>query len=203
MANHNDLIVWVDCEMTGLSLTKDALIEIAVVVTDSHLNEMDPGIDIVIKCEDEKLDSMIDVVKEMHTASGLLREVPHGVSMAEANKEVIQYVKQHVPDARKAPLAGSSVYVDRGFLARDLPELDEHLHYRVIDVSSIKELARRWYPKVYFSSPEKTGNHRALADIRESIAELRYYREAIMVAQPGPGSDIAKELAKRFVVEHE
>jgi hypothetical protein len=116
---------------------------------------------------------------------------------------VMQYVKQHVPDPRKAPLAGSSVYVDRGFLARDLPELDEHLHYRVIDVSSIKELARRWYPKVYFSSPEKTGNHRALADIRESIAELRYYREAIMVAQPGPGSDIAKELANRFVVEHE
>jgi oligoribonuclease len=139
----------------------------------------------------------------MHTASGLLREVPHGVSMAEANKEVMEYVKQHVPDARKAPLAGSSVYVDRGFLARDLPELDEHLHYRVIDVSSIKELARRWYPKVYFSSPEKTGNHRALADIRESIAELRYYREAIMVAQPGPGSDIAKELASRFTVEHE
>jgi oligoribonuclease len=164
---------------------------------------MDPGIDIVIKCDDEKLDSMIDVVKEMHTASGLLREVPHGVSMAEANKEVMEYVKQHVPDARKAPLAGSSVYVDRGFLARDLPELDEHLHYRVIDVSSIKELARRWYPKVYFSSPEKTGNHRALADIRESIAELRYYREAIMVAQPGPGSDIAKELASRFTVEHE
>ena len=203
MANNNDLIVWVDCEMTGLSLAKDALIEIAVVVTDSHLNEMDPGIDIVIKCDDEKLDSMIDVVKEMHTASGLLREVPHGVSMAEANKEVMEYVKQHVPDARKAPLAGSSVYVDRGFLARDLPELDEHLHYRVIDVSSIKELARRWYPKVYFSSPEKTGNHRALADIRESIAELRYYREAIMVAQPGPGSDIAKELASRFTVEHE
>jgi len=164
---------------------------------------MDPGIDIVIKCEDQKLDEMIDVVKEMHTASGLLREVPHGVSMAEANKEVMQYVKQHVPDARKAPLAGSSVYVDRGFLARDLPEFDQHLHYRVIDVSSIKELARRWYPKVYFSSPEKTGNHRALADIRESIAELRYYREAIMVAQPGPGSDIAKELASKFVVEHE
>ncbi len=203
MASQNDLIVWVDCEMTGLSLEKDALIEIAVVVTDSHLNEMDPGIDIVIKCEDQKLDEMIDVVKEMHTASGLLREVPHGVSMAEANKEVMQYVKQHVPDARKAPLAGSSVYVDRGFLARDLPEFDQHLHYRVIDVSSIKELARRWYPKVYFSSPEKTGNHRALADIRESIAELRYYREAIMVAQPGPGSDIAKELASKFVVEHE
>jgi oligoribonuclease len=203
MAQGNDLIVWVDCEMTGLSLVKDALIEIAVVVTDSHLNEMDPGIDIVIKCEDEKLDTMIEVVKEMHTASGLLREVPHGVSMAEASKEVMQYVKQHIPDARKAPLAGSSVYVDRGFLARDLPEFDEHLHYRVIDVSSIKELARRWYPKVYFSAPEKTGNHRALADIRESIAELRYYREAIMVAQPGPGSDIAKELASRFVVEHE
>ena len=137
MASGNDLIVWVDCEMTGLSLSKDALIEIAVVVTDSHLNEMDPGIDIVIKCDDEKLDSMIEVVKEMHTASGLLREVPHGVTLEEANKEIMDYVKQHIPEARKAPLAGSSVYVDRGFLARDLPEFDDHLHYRVIDVSSI------------------------------------------------------------------
>ena len=184
-------------------VTMGEMVSVAMSRSSEALLKADVKLAEQVISEDEKLDTMIDVVKEMHTASGLLREVPHGVSMAEANKEVMQYVKQHVPDARKAPLAGSSVYVDRGFLARDLPELDEHLHYRVIDVSSIKELARRWYPKVYFSSPEKTGNHRALADIRESIAELRYYREAIMVAQPGPGSDIAKELANRFVVEHE
>jgi oligoribonuclease len=202
LPNGNDLIVWVDCEMTGLSLETDELIEIAVVVTDSQLNELDAGIDLIIKPSDASLESMIEIVKEMHTSSGLLEELPQGMDLKAAQARVLAYVKEHVPEARKAPLAGSSVYVDRGFIARDLPELDEHLHYRLIDVSSIKELAKRWYPKVYFAAPEKNGNHRALADIRESIAELRYFREAIMVAPPGPGSDIAQELATRFVVEH-
>jgi oligoribonuclease len=197
MPNGNDLIVWVDCEMTGLSLLNDELIEIAVIITDGQLNEIDPGIDLVIKPSDKSLTQMIDVVKEMHTTSGLLAELPEGIDLQTAEAEVMKYVKQHVPEARKAPLAGSSVYVDRGFIARDLPSFDQHLHYRLIDVSSIKELTKRWYPKVYFASPEKTGNHRALADIKESIAELRYFREAIMVAPPGPGADIAKELASR------
>jgi oligoribonuclease len=202
LPNGNDLIVWVDCEMTGLSLEKDELIEIAVIITDGQLNEIDPGIDLIIKPSVKSLEQMIDVVKEMHTVSGLLDELPNGIDLKTAEAEVLKYVKQHIPDEKKAPLAGSSVYVDRGFIARDLPSLDQHLHYRLIDVSSIKELTKRWYPKVYFAAPEKTGNHRALADIKESIAELRYFREAIMVAPPGPGSDIAKELATRFVVEH-
>jgi oligoribonuclease len=197
LPNGNDLIVWVDCEMTGLSLEKDELIEIAVIITDGQLNEIDPGIDLIIKPSVKSLEQMIDVVKEMHTVSGLLDELPNGIDLKTAEAEVLKYVKQHIPDERKAPLAGSSVYVDRGFIARDLPSLDQHLHYRLIDVSSIKELTKRWYPKVYFAAPEKTGNHRALADIKESIAELRYFREAIMVAPPGPGSDIAKELASR------
>lgn len=202
MPNGNDLIVWVDCEMTGLSLETDELIEIAVVITDGQLNELDSGIDLIIKPSAASLDSMIEIVKEMHTSSGLLDELPKGMDLKTAEAQVMAYVKQHVPEPRKAPLAGSSVYVDRGFIARDLSNFDQHLHYRLIDVSSIKELTKRWYPKVYFAAPEKNGNHRALADIRESIAELRYFREAIMVAPPGPGSDIAKELATRFVVEH-
>jgi len=200
LPNGNDLIVWVDCEMTGLSLETDELIEIAVVITDGQLNELDPGIDLIIKPSAASLDSMIDIVKEMHTSSGLLDELPKGMDLKTAEAQVLAYVKQHVPEPRKAPLAGSSVYVDRGFIARDLPNFDQHLHYRLIDVSSIKELTKRWYPKVYFAAPEKNGNHRALSDIRESIAELRYFREAIMVAPPGPGSDIAQELATRFKV---
>lgn len=200
MPNGNDLIVWVDCEMTGLSLETDELIEIAVVITDGQLNELDSGIDLIIKPSAASLDSMIEIVKEMHTSSGLLDELPKGMDLKTAEAQVLAYVKQHVPEPRKAPLAGSSVYVDRGFIARDLSNFDQHLHYRLIDVSSIKELTKRWYPKVYFAAPEKNGNHRALADIRESIAELRYFREAIMVAPPGPGSDIAQELAARFKV---
>lgn len=200
MPNGNDLIVWVDCEMTGLSLETDELIEIAVVITDGQLNELDSGIDLIIKPSAASLESMIEIVKEMHTSSGLLDELPKGMDLKTAEAQVLAYVKQHVPEPRKAPLAGSSVYVDRGFIARDLSNFDQHLHYRLIDVSSIKELTKRWYPKVYFAAPEKNGNHRALADIRESIAELRYFREAIMVAPPGPGSDIAQELATRFTV---
>jgi oligoribonuclease len=200
LPNGNDLIVWVDCEMTGLSLEKDELIEIAVIVTDGQLNEMDQGLDLIIKPSQKSLDGMIEIVKEMHTASGLLAELDQGTDLKTAEAEVLKYVKQHVSEERKAPLAGSSVYVDRGFIARDLPSFDAHLHYRLIDVSSIKELTKRWYPKVYFAAPEKTGNHRALADIKESIAELRYFREAIMVPPPGPGSDIAQELANRFKI---
>ena len=198
-----DRIVWVDCEMTGLDLDKDALVEIAAIVTEADLTEVDEGISLVIRPERmDLLDSMEDVVTDMHTSSGLLSEIPHGIPLDEAEAAVLQYVKSHVPEARRAPLAGSSVYVDRGFLARDMPALDEHLHYRLIDVSTIKEVSRRWYPRVYFNAPEKKGNHRALGDIRESIAELRYYRDAVMVPQPGPDTDSARATAAEHIVDH-
>ena len=195
--------MWVDCEMTGLSLEKDQLVEIAVIVTEADLTELDSGINIIIRPADlAVLDTMDDVVREMHDKSGLLEEIPNGVTLAEAEEKVLAYVKQHVPDARRAPLAGSSVYVDRGFLSRDMPALDSHLHYRLVDVSSIKEIARRWYPRAYFASPEKRGNHRALGDIRESIAELRYYRDAIFVPHPGPDTESARATAAGHVVDH-
>ena len=198
-----DRLVWVDCEMTGLDLGKDQLVEVAVIVTESDLTELDSGLNIIIRPADlAVLDSMDEVVREMHTASGLLEEIPNGVTLAEAEEKILDYVRQYVPDSRKAPLAGSSVYVDRGFLARDMPALDSHLHYRVVDVSSIKEMARRWYPRAYFASPEKRGNHRALGDIRESIAELRYYRDAIFVPLPGPDTESARATAAGHVVDH-
>jgi oligoribonuclease len=191
-----DRLVWIDCEMTGLDLARDALVEIACLVTDGDLNILDAGIDLVIKPPPEALDRMLDVVREMHTASGLLAELPSGVTVGEAQEQVLDYVRQHVPEPTKAPLCGNSIATDRAFLARDMPELDAYLHYRMIDVSSVKELARRWYPRVYFASPEKKGGHRALADITESIHELRYYRAAIFVPQPGPDSPTARELAR-------
>ena len=196
-----DRLVWVDCEMTGLSLERDALVEIAAIVTEADLTEVDEGISLVIRPDDlTVLDGMDDVVVDMHTTSGLITEIPDGVPLAQAQAAVLEYVKRHVPEARRAPLAGSSVYVDRGFIARDMPELDAHLHYRLIDVSTIKELARRWYPRVYFAAPAKTGNHRALGDIRDSIAELRYYRDAIFVPQPGPDSESARAAAAEHAV---
>ncbi len=194
---NNDRLVWVDCEMTGLELGHDALIEIAVIVTDADLVEFDAGIDIVIKPPAAALETMPEIVRTMHTESGLLDELAAGVDLATAQEQVLAYVRSHVPEARKAPLAGSSVYVDRGFIARDLPELDAHLHYRLVDVSSIKELTRRWYPKVFFASPKKTGNHRALGDIQDSIAELRYYRETVLVPLPGPDTDVARAASQR------
>ena len=169
-------IVWIDCEMTGLDLVKDALCEIACIVTEGDLTPLDDGISMVIKPPTEALAAMDPFVVNMHNESGLMPELDAGVSIAEATERTLAYVRQHVPEPRKAPLAGSTIYVDRGFIARDMPDLDEYLHYRVIDVSSIKELLKRWYPKVYYGSPEKTGNHRALGDIQDSIAELDYYR---------------------------
>ncbi|WP_270887563.1 oligoribonuclease [Pedococcus sp. 5OH_020] len=197
----NDRIVWIDCEMTGLSLERDALIEVAALVTDFELNQLGDGVDLVIKPSDEALGQMEDFVRGMHTTSGLLEELADGTTMPEAQEQVLSYIRQWVPEARKAPLGGNTVATDRGFLARDMPELEAHLHYRIIDVSSIKELSRRWYPKVYFNSPKKSGGHRALADIRESIAELRYYREAVFVPPPGPDSDTAKGIAARHVID--
>ena len=195
-----DQLVWIDCEMTGLDLARDALIEIACIVTDGQLVPVDDGVDVVIKPPAEALDHMAEVVRDMHTASGLLTELSAGITLAEAQEQVLAYVRTHVPESKKVPLCGNSIATDRSFLARDMPELDAFLHYRMVDVSSIKELARRWFPRAYFASPEKHGGHRALADIRESIQELRYYREAIFVPQPGPDSATAREIASHFGV---
>ncbi len=186
--------------MTGLSLSDDALIEVAALVTDSELNILGDGVDIVVRPPEAALETMPDVVREMHTASGLLAELDGGTTLADAEARVLQYVREHVKEPGKAPLCGNSVGTDRGFLSRDMPALEGYLHYRIVDVSSVKELARRWFPRAYFNSPEKNGNHRALADIRESIAELRYYREAVFVPQPGPDSDTAKAIAAKHVV---
>jgi len=197
-----DRMVWIDLEMTGLDLGSDEIVEIACIVTEADLTELDGGIDIVVKPSAAPLAAMDEFVVNMHQASGLIIEIPNGTTLVDAQQQVLAYIKKYVPEAGKGHLAGSSVYVDRGFLAKYMPELDSYLHYRLIDVSSIKELTRRWYPRVYFGSPEKTGNHRALADIRESIAELRYYRDAVFVAQPGPDSDAAKALGQSHVVNH-
>lgn len=197
---HTDRIVWIDCEMTGLDLENDALIEVAALVTDFELNQLGDGVDVVIKPEPAALEQMGDFVRDMHTKSGLLAELDAGVSMEEAQALVLEYVMQHAPEAGKAPLGGNTVSTDRGFLERDMPQLAGHLHYRTIDVSSIKELSRRWYPRAYFNAPAKHGGHRALADIRESIAELRYYREAVFVPAPGPTSNEAQVIAKRYEV---
>jgi oligoribonuclease len=193
-----DQLVWIDCEMTGLDLAHDALIEIACIVTDGQLIAVDDGIDLVIKPPAEALDHMPDVVREMHTTSGLLDELPSGITLAEAQDQVLAYVREHVHESRKVPLCGNSIATDRTFIARDMPGLDAFLHYRMVDVSSIKELARRWYPRAYFASPEKHGGHRALADIKESIRELQYYREAIFVPLPGPDTATARSIATRY-----
>jgi oligoribonuclease len=194
----SERIVWIDCEMTGLSLADDALVEVAVLVTDSDLNILDDGIDVLIAPPQAALDQMVDVVRQMHTSSGLLTELAHGTTMEAASVAVLEYVRGHVPEVRKAPLAGNSVGTDRAFLARDMPELEAHLHYRIVDVSSVKELSRRWYPRAYFASPPKQGGHRALADIHESIQELKYYREAVFVPQPGPDSETARRIAAKY-----
>ena len=191
-------MVWIDCEMTGLDPVHDALVEIAVVVTDSDLNVLGDGVDIVIKPPAETLVDMAQVVIDMHTASGLLDELEGGTTLADAQTRVMAYVTEHVPEPREAPLAGSSVYTDRGFISRDMPQLDAHLHYRLVDVSTIKELARRWYPRAYYNAPEKHGGHRALADILDSIEELKYYREAVFVPAPGPDSATSKVIASRY-----
>ncbi|WP_030911956.1 oligoribonuclease [Streptosporangium amethystogenes] len=192
----SDLLVWIDCEMTGLDLGRDALVEVACVVTDGELNQLDEGVDVVIKPPPESVEQMSEVVREMHTASGLLDALSEGVTLAEAESMVLEYIKGHIKEPKKAPLCGNSISTDRSFLSRDMTAVDAFLHYRMIDVSSVKELARRWYPRVYFASPEKQGGHRALADIVESIRELRYYRAAVFVPQPGPDSATARELAE-------
>src|ERR1700759_3491398 len=190
-------LVWIDCEMTDLDIQRDPLIEIACRVPDGELNILDQGVDVIIKPPPESFDQMRDVVRAMQPTSGLLEELSEGVAVDEAQEAVLGYVRQHIKEPRKVPLCGNSIATDRWFIARDMPELDNYLHYRMVDVSSIKELARRWYPRVYFASPAKRGGHRALADITESVQELRYYREAVFVPEPGPDSATAREIAAR------
>jgi oligoribonuclease len=193
-------LVWIDCEMTGLDMARDKLIEVAVLVTDSELNVLDPGLDLIISADDADLDAMNDVVAEMHAKSGLTDAVRRStLTVAEAEQQLLAYVKRFVPERRTAPLCGNSIGTDRGFLARDMPELDDHLHYRMVDVSSIKELARRWFPRVYFAQPAKGLAHRALADIIESVRELAYYRRTLFVPAPGPSSDEAQGAATQVV----
>ncbi|MDO4717934.1 MAG: oligoribonuclease [Propionibacteriaceae bacterium] len=190
-------LVWIDCEMTGLDLASDALIEVACLVTDAELNVLGEGVDILITPTDAQLEAMSDYVREMHTASGLLDALSGGVTLADASAQVLDYIREHVPVARRAPLAGNTIGTDRAFLARDLPEVESWVHYRNVDVSTIKELSRRWFPRAFYNAPAKQGNHRALADIQESIEELRYYREAVFVPVPGPSSQDAKAIAQR------
>ena len=192
MANEQPNLIWIDCEMTGLSLQNDLLVEIAVLVTDSELNLIGEGIDVVIHATESQLEGMNDFVREMHTNSGLITEIPKGISLAAAEAKIIAYLESASTVAGKSPLAGNSVGVDRAFIDRDMPLLSAYLHYRTIDVSSIKELARRWNPKAYFNAPAKTGNHRALGDIQDSIAELAYYRSAIFIDASAQGSEDAK-----------
>lgn len=202
MPTSSDRLVWIDCEMTGLDVAVDELVEVAVVITDFELNLLDPGFDIVIKPDQSALDNMNDFVRSMHETSGLLELIPDGVSLADAEYAVIEYILGFVPSEQHAPLAGNTIGTDRTFLAKYMPRVDKHLHYRNIDVSSIKELSRRWFPRVYFNAPAKDGGHRALADIRESIRELAYYRAAAFVPEPGPSTEqvqgISAEVVTRF-----
>ncbi|MEI2809430.1 MAG: oligoribonuclease [Nocardioides sp.] len=196
----NDRLVWIDCEMTGLDLVNDALIEVAALVTDFDLNILGDGIELVIKPPAEAMAQMSDFVSQMHRNSGLIDRLADGLELADAEAQVLAYVTEHCGPNSRPPLAGNTVATDRAFLARDMPLLEGFLHYRIVDVSSIKELARRWYPRAYFNAPQKHGNHRALADITESIAELRYYRETVFVPQPGPDTATAKSAGARHTL---
>ena len=199
MASLTDRLVWIDCEMTGLDLSVDELVEVAVVITDFDLNILDPGFAVVIKPDDSAMQNMNDFVRNMHASSGLDQEIPNGVSLAEAEFQVLEYILKFVPTGQQAPLAGNTIGTDRAFLAKYMPRVDGHLHYRSVDVSSIKELSRRWFPRVYFNAPAKDGGHRALADILESIRELQYYRKAAFVPEPGPSTDEVQAISASVV----
>jgi oligoribonuclease len=201
VANGSERLVWIDCEMTGLDLSVDELVEVAVVITDYDLQPVDPGLSLVIKPDQSALDNMGDVVTAMHTESGLIDEIPHGMSLADAEFRVLEYIQRFVPTGNQAPLAGNTIGTDRAFLNKYMPRVDAWLHYRSVDVSSIKELARRWFPRIYFNAPTKAGGHRALADILESIRELEYYRRAAFVAPPGPTTEQVQAVSSAVVDE--
>jgi oligoribonuclease len=202
MGTPNEYMVWIDCEMTGLNLEVDELVEVAVIITDSELNPVHEGFDIVINPSQSAMENMGEFVTNMHKSSGLIEEIPNGVSLKDAETQVLAYINEHVPEGQKPPMCGNSIGTDRAFIVRYMPEVDSRLHYRNIDVSSLKELARRWYPRVYFNSPSKDGGHRALADIQESIRELDYYRQALLVAEPGPNSEEAGKISADIVTKH-
>ncbi|HEY8588880.1 MAG TPA: oligoribonuclease [Naasia sp.] len=199
MANGSERLVWIDCEMTGLDLALDELVEVAVVITDYDLQPVDAGLSLVIRPDQTALDNMGEVVTTMHTESGLIDEIPHGMSLADAEYRVLEYIQRFVPASGTAPLAGNTIGTDRAFLAKYMPRVDGWLHYRSVDVSSIKELARRWFPRIYFNAPQKAGGHRALADILESIRELEYYRKAAFVAPPGPSTEQVQAVSAAVV----
>lgn len=201
MSEKLNRLVWIDCEMTGLDPQVDQLVEIATVVTDAELNILHPGLDLVIKADASALEHMNDFVTTMHTTSGLITEIADGLPLADAEKQTLDYIAQFVSEPGTAPLCGNTIGTDRMFIARYMPALDDFLHYRNIDVSTIKELSHRWYPRAYFQAPKKVGGHRALADIRESIIELRYYRQAVLVADPGPSSDEAQAISEAVTAE--
>jgi oligoribonuclease len=194
----NEKLVWIDLEMTGLNLDRHVIVEIACVVTDAQLNPLDTGVSFVVAATEAQMAEMDDFVIDMHTKSGLLPEIPAGISLADAEQLVLSYIQTHVPEPKKVPLAGSSIYVDRGFLTRYMPTLDDYLHYRLVDVSSIKELARRWFPRVYFAAPSKVGNHRAHGDIMDSIRELAYYRATIFTQDNGPDTSTARAISAQI-----
>ncbi|MGO2659480.1 oligoribonuclease [Mycetocola reblochoni] len=199
MSAKNERLVWIDCEMTGLDLSVDEIVEVAVVITDYDLVPVDPGFQIVIRPSDAARKNMGEFVTQMHTTSGLITELDDGVTLAEAEAATLEYIARFVPEAGKAPLAGNTIGTDRSFIVKDLPGVDAYLHYRNVDVSSIKELARRWYPRAYFNAPAKNGGHRALADILESIRELAYYRSIVFVPEPGPSTEEAKAASDAVV----
>lgn len=196
-----DLLVWVDCEMTGLDLALDELVEVAVVITDYDLVPVDPGLSVVIRPDQAAFDGMSDFVRDMHRTSGLLDEIPDGISLADAEYQVLEYILKWVPGERRAPLAGNTIGTDRMFLAKYMPRVDRHLHYRSVDVSSVKVLSTHWFPRAYLNAPAKNGGHRALADILESIRELRYYRRAVFVPEPGPTTEQAQTIAAEVVAQ--
>ena len=198
MTNGSPPLIWIDCEMTGLSLESDVLVEIAVLVTDADLNLIGEGVDVVIRADAEHLVGMNEFVTQMHTTSGLIAEIPNGITALAAEELILSYLASSGIRSGKSPLAGNSVSVDRSFIARDMPRLTEFLHYRTVDVSSIKELARRWHPRVYYNAPAKSGNHRALGDIKDSINELRYYRETIFLPSPGLDTERLRKVAQKF-----
>jgi oligoribonuclease len=197
----SEKLVWIDCEMTGLDVERDALVEVAVLITDNELTVLDEGFSIVIKPNPQSLEQMSEFVTAMHQESGLLELLAGGVELSEAESQILDYVKKFAPEAKTAPLAGNSIGTDRMFLNRYMPRLDSHLHYRNIDVSSIKELVRRWYPKTYFQLPKKAGGHRALADIHESIAELKFYQRSVFIEQPGLTTEQARQIAEAMQTE--
>lgn len=188
-------LVWVDLEMTGLDPKQHVIVEIACVVTDEQLNPLDGGISRVVYADTAQLSLMDEIVTKMHAQSGLTPEISNGIPRAQAESEVLEYIKSHISEPKKSPLAGSSVYVDRMFLQAQMPILESYLHYRIVDVSSVKELTRRWYPRMYFAAPTKNGNHRALADIFDSIRELAYYRQTVFAETDRYSIEQAKEIA--------